>query len=127
MAISLSLNINPELQRCIDECLSCHAICENTAGHCLDMGGSHAGKVHQTVLKDCAQMCMTAADFMIRESPMHSAVCGTCTMTCERCEEECRRMGMGDAKMMQCAEACKSCAASCRQMAQMAGKGAYTM
>jgi len=109
--------ISKEMQECIDDCLSCHVICEQTSQHCLDMGGEHASSEHQATMRDCIQLCALCADFMIRNSPVHIASCSTCATACERCEKECRQMADGDETMLQCADACRRCAHSCRTMA----------
>lgn len=111
---------NAEMERCIQECLSCHVICTSTAIHCLGMGGEHASPQHITTLLDCAEACQTSANFMLRNSPIHARTCGVCAETCERCATECEQMADGDQQMLQCAEQCRRCAESCRQMAQMA-------
>ncbi len=117
MAIAQYLNTSQEMRECIDNCLQCHAICECTSAHCLRMGGDHASVEHQTTLRDCAQICAVSADFMIRESPIHTATCAACATACERCEMECRHMANGDEMMLRCADACHRCAESCRRMA----------
>jgi hypothetical protein len=105
-----------EMQECIDNCTECHAICVATITHCLQMGGKHAEAAHIGLLMDCAQICATSADFMLRGSPMHSRTCAACAEICARCAEECARMGSDD-MMQRCAEACRRCAESCRRMA----------
>ena len=107
---------NASMRGCIDECQDCHAICVEAAAHCLTLGGKHASLEHQTLLQDCAQICQTSADYMLRGSALHGATCRACAEVCERCAEACERMG-DDATMKRCAEACRRCAASCRQMA----------
>lgn len=109
--------LSADMRACVAECTSCHAVCVETAAHCLGMGGEHAGRHHQTVLLDCAQACAVSADFMLRGSDLHPRTCGVCAEACERCADECGRLAGGDALMLRCAEACRSCAASCRRMA----------
>jgi len=113
--------VSKEMQECIDNCLSCHLMCERTAMHCLQMGGEHASREHQATIRDCSQLCALCADLMVRESPIHSASCTNCAMACERCDQECRRLANGDELMLKCAEICRRCAISCRIMA---GSGA---
>lgn len=105
-----------DLQNCIRECTDCHAICLETIQHCLQKGGQHAAPDHVRLLQDCAQICATSADFMLRGSPLHTGTCGVCAEVCEQCAQECERMG-DDQQMQKCAEACRRCANSCRQMA----------
>ncbi len=109
--------IGAEMRECIANCTSCHAICLETAIHCLGMGGEHAAPRHQTVLLDCAQMCATSADVMLRGSDLHGRTCAVCAEACERCADECERLADGDDLMLRCAEACRRCAESCRRMA----------
>ena len=106
------------MQQCIQECQSCHSICESTISHCLQMGGKHAEPSHIGLLRDCAQICTTSADFMMRGSPLHGRTCGVCAEVCERCAQSCEQFA-DDPVMQQCAEACRTCAASCREMAAM--------
>lgn len=117
MAHTAAESMTSEMQECINNCLECHRICVATAGHCLDMGGKHASREHQTTLLDCAQICATSADFMLRQSPMHGMVCATCAEACRRCADACERMAGGDQTMQQCAEVCRRCAESCKRMA----------
>ena len=111
--------MSPEMRACIDECQSCHAICLETAAHCLTLGGKHASRDHQVLLQDCADICRTSADFMLRGSALHRETCRACAEVCDRCAESCASMG-DDAMMKKCAEACRRCAESCRKMAGVA-------
>jgi hypothetical protein len=105
-----------EMQQCIDNCMQCHAVCTETISHCLQKGGKHAEAKHIRLLADCAQICATSADFMLRGSDLHALTCGVCAEVCARCAEECERMA-DDAAMQRCAEECRRCAESCRRMA----------
>jgi len=66
--------MSKDVEQCIQECLNCYSMCTATAAYCLDMGGKHASRQHQTTLLDCATICQTSADFMLRGSPMHAQV-----------------------------------------------------
>ena len=87
--------------------------------HCLQKGGRHAEASHMRELADCAQICATSADFMLRGSQMHARTCAVCAECCERCAQSCERMG-DDQAMQQGMDACRRCAASCRAMAAAA-------
>lgn len=116
---------NQEMQNCIDSCQSCHEVCLETIAHCLEMGGEHAAPNHIRLLQDCVQICQTSADFMIRGSDLHAAVCGVCADVCERCANECERLSQEEGDIMaRCAEECRRCAESCRQMSQSASSAA---
>ncbi len=108
------------MEECIQACTNCHHICLETISHCLQMGGKHAESNHIRLLLDCAQICQTSADFMLRGSDLHPRTCGVCAEVCERCADDCERVDPNDTQMRACADVCRRCAASCRQMVGMA-------
>ena len=110
---------NPEMQQCIENCTECHRVCLEAVAYCLQQGGKHAEAAHVRLLLDCAEICRTSADFMIRGSELHAVTCGACAEVCRRCAEECERMG-DDEVMRRCAEVCRRCEESCRQMSKAA-------
>lgn len=111
--------MSPDMEQCIQECLNCYSLCTTTAAHCLTLGGQHASRQHQTALSDCATLCQTSADVMLRGSPLHGRVCGVCAEACRRCEEACRSLANDDQVMLECADACRRCGDSCERMAGM--------
>jgi len=113
-----STQMSSDMQACIAECQNCHGICVETVQHCLQMGGPHAEPVHIRLLLDCAEICQTSANFMRRNSPLHTLTCGVCAEVCGRCADDCAKFG-DDSNMQACAEACRRCAESCRRMSQM--------
>ncbi len=113
-------NLTDEMQRCIEDCLDCHAICLTTSQYCLQLGGEHAHVTHMRTLLDCAEICQTGANFMLRGSPLHAATCAVCAEACTRCADECARFD-ADPQMQACADLCRQCADSCSEMASMAG------
>lgn len=108
---------NDEMQKCIQLCRDCHAICTQTIAHCLKLGGRHAAPDHIRLFADCAQMCATAADYMIRESPFHDRICRVCSDLCKQCGKDCEQVAADDQMVKQCIEMCKKCAGSCERMA----------
>jgi hypothetical protein len=109
--------ISGEMRECIANCTECHNVCVETAAHCLALGGKHAEAHHIHLLLDCAQLCATSADLMLRGSELHGPTCGVCAEACERCAEDCERLAGGDELMLRCAAVCRRCAESCRRMA----------
>src|SRR5688572_33218283 len=75
---------------CIEACLQCHVICTMTAQYALSQGGTHAEVGTVALLLDCAEICQTSANFMVRGSPYHTLVCGACAEVCRACAEACR-------------------------------------
>jgi hypothetical protein len=104
-----------ELDACIEACLQCHVVCTMTAQYCLTQGGEHAEVGHVGLLLDCAEICQTSANFMIRGSPYHALTCGVCAEVCRECASACRAFG-DDENMAHCAEVCEECADSCERM-----------
>lgn len=117
-----STSINPDMQQCIDECLHCYRICTQTAmNQCLEMGGAHVEPTHFRLMRNCAEICRTAADFMLSSSPLHAQICGACAVVCDACAESCEQIGGMD----ECVHACRSCAQSCQKMAS--GQGSLNL
>lgn len=111
--------ISADMRDCIQACQRCHNICLETIMHCLRMGDEHAEPEHIRLLMDCAEICQTSANFMLRTSNLHGLTCEICAEICERCARDCDRF-VDDTMMQACAQTCRNCAESCRQMAASA-------
>ncbi len=110
----MPLQMSDQMNACVDACLDCYSICLSTAaGHCLEVGGTHVEKAHFTLMLACAEICRTAAHFMLLGTPHHKRICGECAEICAQCGDDCERLGDMDA----CVQACRACAESCREMA----------
>jgi hypothetical protein len=109
-----------DMRTCIALCSECHQVCLETLTHCIGIGGRHTEASHLQILLDCADICRTAEDFMLRHSERHGLTCGLCAEICERCAESCRRIGGDDGQMERCRVTCRRCAEACRQMAGLA-------
>ncbi len=96
------------MARCIDLCGECHRSCLAAAV------SGQADQDHQRLLLDCAQMCQTATDFMVRASPLHGYVCGLCAHVCKVCHDRCQ----GD--LDEIGQLCARCAESCMSMSKLA-------
>ncbi len=136
-----TVHLTPEMQECLDNCTRCHQVCLETLNYCLKLGGRYTDSVHLRLLMDCAEMCQTSANFMLRASDLHNKVCGVCAVICLNCATDCERFtvsgeGSGaamskhsgkaevseanvDEQMKLCAQTCRECARTCQQMADM--------
>ncbi len=103
------------LDECIQICQQCHDVCLDIISYCLEKGGRHAEPKHIRLLESCAEICQTSANFMLRDSELHTATCRACSEVCEACADQCEKMG-DDSRMKECADICRQCAESCRQM-----------
>ena len=109
------LKLSQEIQSCIENSNACHAVCTITVNDCLQKGGAHSDAVHIRLLLDCAEICQTNTNFMLRSSDFNMQVCNTCAMICDACAENCEKI-TNDIQMKSCAESCRKCAQSCRKM-----------
>jgi len=106
--------MSPEMQACIDECLSCYQTCLGMAmHHCLEAGGAHVAPPHFRLMLACAEICRVSAHFMLLGSEHHRHTCGECAEICAECADSCAGLD----GMQACVEACRRCAATCRKMA----------
>lgn len=106
--------VDQTLQDCVEECQRCHSVCFQTAMvSCLERGGDHIDPEHFRLMLNCAEICQTAANFMLSGSPLHGTVCLACAEICDACAKSCERLG----DMQQCVGICRSCADRCRSMA----------
>jgi hypothetical protein len=103
---------------CIDSCLRSHGMCIETARYCTEKGGLHAAAVHLALLLDCAEICQTAANSLLRSSPQHGVICNACAQLCDACAKDCESFA-GDEQMARCASTCRNCARDCRDMINM--------
>lgn len=106
------------IEDCVASCVKTHAMCLETARYCTDQGGAHVSTAHLALLLDCAEMCQTTANSLLRHSPQHSVVCEACARLCEACARDCGTFG-SDAQMQLCVRTCQDCARSCRDMAKV--------
>ncbi len=104
-----------DVQQAIEETKACHAICVETVAYCLNVGGAHAQPHHIAILLDCAEICKTTQESMLRDSAVASTLGAACADVCDACATECEKF-TGDAQMKACADRCRSCAAACRKM-----------
>jgi hypothetical protein len=102
-------------EACIDICLKSHRMCLETARYCTEKGGYHAAPARLAALLDCAEMCQTTANSLLRTSPLHAVICGACAQLCEACAKDCDAIA-DDEQLMRCASMCRDCAQDCRAM-----------
>lgn len=105
-----------DVQMCIQNCTVCHQVCTQLINHCLSKGGEHMAPAHIRTLMDCAEICQTAANFMMRDSSLHTTVCRVCAEACRTCIESCEGISDLDDQMKNCINICKQCAESCEKM-----------
>ncbi len=65
--------------------------------------------------RDRANICLTCAAFMSRDSEFAKQICNTYADICEACVQECGKHTDMD-HCQKCAQACRKCADECRRM-----------
>lgn len=120
MSIPETSAMSKNMQACIQSCADCHRVCLETLAYCLDQGGPHSESDHLRLLLDCAEICQTSANFMLRGSDLHPMTCEVCSEVCAECGDSCERFDE-DRQMQRCAEICRKCAEMCQTMAEEAG------
>ncbi len=113
---NISKNMTDEMLVCVQNCTLCNQICLLTKNYCLTKGGRHLDVQHLRALMDCEQLCRVSADFMLRESKLHSQICNACAEACLVCAQSCESLGAEDDLMTTCASICRQCAESCQEM-----------
>jgi hypothetical protein len=113
---SSEMMASDEVRQCLKDSIDCYSSCTETTLRCLSMGGKHADSDHLNLLMDCARICSTNADFMLRNSTYYPQTCGITADICDECADNCDRFD--DDFMKECASVCRRCAESCREMAR---------
>lgn len=103
-------------QECQENCENCYRICIQTVVHATRQTDHPLHESHLRLLMDCADICHTCANFLLRGSDMHPPVCRACATICEFCAEFCGE-GRGDAQIRLCEQVCLRCSESCAQLA----------
>ncbi len=104
---------------CLEACMTCQQSCLETASiHCLEIAGSRANARLVRLLLDCAEMCQTSANFLVRGSDLRGYTCGLCSHVCHECAEECATIS-GDARLEQCRSQCIHCVEQCLRLSKL--------
>lgn len=106
-------------RRCVQAAADCHQFCIETIVYCRQRGGIYAEPVHLRILLDCAEICQTTTDLMLRGSDLSMALCHLCADAAERCAFSCDQFA-GERQTRACAEASRRCALLCRELSRTA-------
>jgi hypothetical protein len=102
------------MDQCVKACLGCYKTCLKTIEHCLEQGDSYAAPDHISLLQSCAELCLLAANFMLRNAEFSRELRQLCIKICQKCADQCERLAGDDYVMKQCAEMCHTCVTTCR-------------
>ena len=107
-------SMSSDMQKAVEDCMSCSMTCEETITYCLNQPGQIDAAMIRMMM-DCAEMSKMCADMMCRMSPMHLDMCQLCSRMCMMCADMCANSD--DAQLMKLVEMCRTCADSCQAMA----------
>ncbi len=96
-------------------CEDAHDALVHAVHDCLKKGGRHAEPGHIGIMLDCAQICHTAHDFILRHSSQHQVTCRACEEICNACAKSCDAVGHADLS-----ELCRKAASACHTTHTMA-------
>lgn len=103
---------------CAKACDDCARICNLCAAHCTKMAvdgkKEHLATVRTCV--DCASICKSASEIVIKSGPFSDLICTACADACKRCGDACEKHADHDPIMKQCAAECRRCEKACRMM-----------
>lgn len=105
---------SPEMRACIDRGEACHDVCQEVMIVASESADPAQTAIITTLL-DCAEMCQTAKNLMLRASALHLTACRACGEAAERCAEACETLASQD--YAACARECRRCAQACAEMA----------
>lgn len=118
-------NTNPDLIKCIEECLDCAQSCTVCADACL--GEDMVLQLRQCIRLnlDCADLCDVAARIASRRTGSNESVIvatlRACEEACALCAAECEQHAKHHEHCRICGESCRRCQEACSSAAASIG------
>jgi hypothetical protein len=97
----------------------CHNTCVEVLSYSLQSSTEYLPETTLRLLRDCAEICQTNANFLLRSSEFHAQICGVCAEICGKCATTLEQF-TDDSRLQQCADICQRCAEACQVMMAMA-------
>lgn len=98
---------------CLELCQQCHNVCAGVISYGMQRGDNYLNEIALRLLQDCAEICQTSANFMLRGSEFHGQICAACAEICLKCATACEEFAE-DSRLQECAEVCRKCAEACQ-------------
>lgn len=111
--------LEQHMTHCLELCQECHNVCAGVISYGLQRGDKYLTEVTLRLLLDCAEICQTSANFMLRGSEFHAQTCGVCAEICLKCAAACEEFSE-DSRLQECATVCRKCAEACQLMVAIA-------
>ena len=117
--VTTQRGLGEKTQECIVKCLDCRSVCMRVADHYMGLKTVISESPDVRPLLNCADICATAARFMLRGSEFSRELCLFCAEVCNSCAGQ--FSGVRDAaEIKACVAACRQCAECCERMAGVA-------
>jgi len=119
--------LTQEWKDCIAACFRCAQICEECSDDMIGMEHQHESQLMEQCIRlcrECGDICVLAAQWMSRVSPLAERLCAFCAEVCERCAQVCEQHAPHHALCGPCAEECRRCADMCRRMSKTTARAA---
>jgi hypothetical protein len=110
------IGISTDVRHCVEAFSDCYTSCTETLTYCLDVGGALADPEHLRLLIDCAEICQTGQNTLLRGSGLSQLLATVGAEACEKCADSCRALDGSDEQLESCAEMCLHCAGTCREL-----------
>jgi hypothetical protein len=118
----------PTLQRAIQACLECLAVCSTCADACA--GDDNVVELRRCIRLnlDCADVCGATARILSRRGQAADlsalrALLEACASSCSSCAAECHKHADDHAHCGVCAAACQTCARACQDVLETLFEG----
>jgi hypothetical protein len=98
--------ISREIQQCVEACRECKKCCAALA----TSGGLDSRTIG--MVKDCAEICKTCSNLVLRESHFSANISKLCAKACKDCAAACEKASQSGIAQ-DCAAACRHCAEAC--------------
>ncbi|MBR9970738.1 four-helix bundle copper-binding protein [Magnetospirillum sulfuroxidans] len=106
----------PMMKDCINACDLAHRAATEAAIHAMQQGGKLADWELVQLLLDTADICETAADFLLRSSRQYTPVLRVASEIADKCADACEKLAPSDLRMKECAQSCRRAATQCRKL-----------
>jgi len=106
------------MKSCIETCTACAIECQHCATECLKESDIKSLALCISLDRECAIICMAAAQLMSMGGDNAILLCQACAAVCNACAAECERNNELD-HCRHCAEVCRRCAEECREMLEV--------
>lgn len=105
--------MSAERDTVLEKLWACAAACEYCAEKCLEGGAAADTQECIRSCRDCADICILTARFVMRDSRHSRHVMDECLEICNECAQACEQLAGHDGPCAACARKCRECIEAC--------------